>query len=288
MNAVSRVLVIVALVVVGYYGLLFLVQRHMLFPAPRGLSTTIVPTDARHVRLLAAGDSIDAWYLPALTEGPRHPTVIFTHGNAERAEDWTVQMRDLRRAGLAVLVPEYPGYGASKGSPSQEALTAAALAAYDWLRGEPGVDSTRIVGYGRSIGGGVATRLATRRHLAALVLESSFTSLRAFARQFGAPGFLVRDPFDNLAELSRYRGPLLVLHGDHDEVAPFAHGRALAAAVPGATFAPMPCGHNDCDRPWRIVVQFLAQHHVLESLPNSGFAHKLPCAFVNCPSTPTG
>jgi hypothetical protein len=131
----------------------------------------------------------------------------------------------------------------------------------------PDVDPARIVSYGRSLGGGVAARLATRRQVAALVLESSFTSLRSFARGFFAPGFLVRDPFDNLTELSRYRGPLLVLHGERDEVAPFAHGRALAAAVPGAVFVPMRCGHNDCERPWPDVLRFLARHEIVNGMP---------------------
>jgi len=109
---------------------------------------------------------------------------------------------------------------------------------------------------------------STRRPVAALVLESSFTSLRAFAGRFYAPGFLVRDPFDNLDELQRYKGPLLVLHGRQDPIAPFAHGEALAAAVAGAEFLPMACGHNDCERPWPAVLSFLQRHQLLDSLPH--------------------
>jgi hypothetical protein len=267
MNAIGRVLLVSILIAAGYYLLLFGLQRRMLFPAPRGPARTALPADARHTSLDAAGARVDAWFLPALTPGDRHPALILAHGNAERAEDWAVPVQDLRRAGIAVLLPEFPGYGTSEGSPSQASLTAAALAAYDWLRAQPSVDSGRIIAHGRSIGGGVATRLATRRPVAALVLESSITSLRAFARRFLAPGALVRDPFDNLAELRGYHGPLLVLHGERDEVAPFAHGRALAAAVAGAEFVPMPCGHNDCDRPWPRVLEFLARHQVLEGPP---------------------
>jgi hypothetical protein len=206
---------------------------------------------------------VDAWYAPPLGGGSaRHAAIVFTHGNGERAEDWTRQVEGLRRAGIGILIPEYPGYGQSAGTPTETSLTDAALAAYDWLASQPDVDPARIVSYGRSLGGGVATRLATRRQVAALVLESSFTSVRVFARGFFAPGFLVRDPFDNLAELSRYRGPLLVLHGERDEIAPFAHGQALAAAVSGAEFLSMDCGHNDCERPWQDVLRFLARHHI--------------------------
>jgi len=270
MSTFLRLVLIIVLVLIGYYGFLFVVQRHLLYPAPHGPAATVVPPDVRHIQLQSVDGPIDAWYLPPVNTapGPR-PALIFTHGNAERAEDWTNQFRDFQRAGMGVLVPEYPGYGISAGRPSQSSITNAVLVAYDWLRAQPGIDSTRIIAYGRSIGGGAATRLATRRHVAALVLESSFTSLRAFAGRFFAPGFLVRDPFDNLVELRRFRGPLLVLHGQRDEIAPFAHGQALAAAVPGAQFVAMDCGHNDCERPWRDVVRFIAQHGLLDSLPHN-------------------
>jgi hypothetical protein len=72
---------------------------------------------------------------------------------------------------------------------------------------------------------------------------------------------LVRDPFDNLAALRRYPGPVLILHGRHDPVIPFAHGEALARAATRATLVEYPCGHNDCppdpQRFWRDIAAFL-------------------------------
>ena len=127
-------------------------------------------------------------------------------------------------------------------------------------RQQPGIDATRIIPYGRSLGGSAAAILAAERSAPALILESAFTSARAFARQFGAPAFLVRDPLDTLAAVRRFPGPVLVLHGDHDEVVPFDHGRTLAATSPRATFRPLPCGHNDCPRPWAEVRRFLDDH----------------------------
>ena len=62
---------------------------------------------------------------------------------------------------------------------------------------------------------------------------------------------------DNLAALARYRGPLLVLHGRDDAIVPIAHGRLLAAAVPGAILQELPCGHNDCPRDWQTIDAFL-------------------------------
>ena len=257
-RSAGRVFCLVGLALVGYYTLLFFVQRHLLYPAPHGPPAAAGPPDAEPLELRSAPGLMRAWYLPPTSHPGAHSAVIvFLHGNAERGEDWLTSFGEPRAAGVGALVVEYPGYGDTRGAPSQTSLTDAALSGYDWLTARTGIDTSRIVVYGRSLGGGVATRLATRRHAAALILESSFTSLRAFAGRFLAPAFLVRDPYDNLAELQHYHGSLLVLHGERDEVAPLAHGRALAAAVPGAQFVSMPCGHDDCPRPWAQVVAFL-------------------------------
>ena len=267
--AAARVLLLLCLALLGYYAFLYLVQRRLLYPAPHG--APVVPRDAEPVTFSTASGPARAFFLPAASPGPGPAAaIVFLHGNAEQAEDWLTMFGPARKAGIAVLVAEYPGYGASPGNPSETSLTDAGLGAYDWLSRRADIDSARIVAYGRSLGGGVATRLATRRHVAALVLESTFTSLRAFAARFWAPAFLVRDPFESLAELARYRGPLLVLHGEHDEVAPFAQGRVLAGAVAGSVFIPMDCGHNDCDRPWPSVLAFLRSHGIGFSPTNPG------------------
>ena len=101
-----------------------------------------------------------------------------------------------------------------------------------------------------------AEQEATRRFLESAAMAGR---VRPLASRFFLPGFLVRDPFDTLAALARFRGPLLVLHGRDDTIIPPAHGRALAAAVPGAVFHELPCGHNDCPRAWTFIARFLQQ-----------------------------
>jgi uncharacterized protein len=159
---------------------------------------------------------------------------------------------------------EFPGYGRSEGAPSQDSITGAALAAYDWAKTQPTIDSRRIVAQGRSLGGAAAAILAANRATAALVLESTFTSIRSFAHQFRVPEFMVRDPFDSLSLVAAYSGPLLVLHGERDELTQPHHARAIAAAAsPGAELHFLPCGHNDCVRPWGTIRAFLMKSAVL-------------------------
>ena len=73
----------------------------------------------------------------------------------------------------------------------------------------------------------------------------------------------MRDPFDNLAVVRGFAGPLLVLHGERDELIPTEHGRTLAAAGRNAELELLPCGHNDCDTAWSRVRVFLAEQRIL-------------------------
>jgi hypothetical protein len=206
----------------------------------------------------------EAWLLPSLAGGGvASPLVIFAHGNGELIDFWAEEFEALRRWGVAVLLVEYPGYGRSPGRPSEASVTAAMVAGYDWAAARTDIDAQRIVAYGRSVGSGAACALARERPVAALVLESAFTSVHRMARRYGLPRLLVRDPFDNLAVVRQFPRPVLILHGEADEIIPVSHAHALHQAARSATLHLLPCGHNDCPRPWSLVRQFLADHGLL-------------------------
>jgi len=162
---------------------------------------------------------------------------------------------------------EYPGYGRSAGSPSQKSITQTFLAAYDALSNRKDVDPSRIILFGRSLGGGAVCALAARRPSAALILMSTFTSARAFAKRYLAPSFLVRDPFDNLAVVKNYPAPVLILHGRRDTVIPFSHGVELHRAARQGTLIAYEAGHNDCPPDWKVfwrhVRSFLRENKII-------------------------
>jgi uncharacterized protein len=147
---------------------------------------------------------------------------------------------------------EYPGYGRSGGRPSRASITAAMRAAYDTLAARPEVDARRIVACGRSLGGAAVCDLSRERPLAALVLVSTFTRVTDFARRYLVPPFLVRDPFDNLAAVARFDGPLLIVHGRNDAMIPFDHARRLHRAAPCGRLVAYACDHNDCPPDWDV------------------------------------
>lgn len=256
---------VAACLVLAWWAFLFARQRALLFPAPSANAAPPPPADAVPVWLDTSGGWVEAWYLPPLgpASGDPAPLLLFAHGNAELIDYWPGEFTTPRRWGMAVLLVEYPGYGRSGGRPSEAAIAETVLAAYDWAAGRPDVDSARIVAYGRSLGGGAATLLARSRGVAALVLESTFTSVHAFARRVGAPALLVRDRFDNLAALPDVTAPILILHGTHDRIVPAAHAHALRAAQPSAELVLLPCGHNDCAMPWAPIGRFLRRHAIV-------------------------
>jgi fermentation-respiration switch protein FrsA (DUF1100 family) len=242
------------------------VQRSAIFPAPPAPRFDVfarTPGAERIVVPSGDGES-EAWLLPPAPDTARPaPALIFAHGNGELVDHWAGEFDEPRRRGLAVLLVEYPGYGRSSGSPSRDSIARAMVAAYDALAARADVDARRIVGYGRSLGGGAVCDLARVRELAALVLESSFTSSRSLAWRFGLPPFLVRDPFDNLAALREFTGPVLVVHGERDEIIPVAHGHELARSAASSQLELLACGHNDCPRPWPALLRFLTEAGVL-------------------------
>lgn len=272
-----RVTVILLLIFVLIYGLyvgyFYAMQRHAIFPRhllamPKGTVSDFAGWQQQWITLADA--QVESWYLPPLPQAGNElaPAVIIAHGNGDLMDQWANHVGALHQQGLGVLLVEYPGYGRSTGEPSQERIAASLVIAYDWLVQQPEVDPTRIILFGFSVGGGAIGTLAAQRPSAALILMSTFTSVRAIAAQLYLPGWLARDPFDNLAVVKNYTNPLLIIHGSKDTTIPVANAVALHHAAPDSKLMLLPCGHADCiddwDEFWLLIVDFLRQRGVLE------------------------
>jgi uncharacterized protein len=258
---------ILAVLLGAVAGLVILVQSKLAFPAPppeAQQAGTLAAAGGESIWLDAAGSQVEAWYLPAESDGPA-PLVLYAHGNGELIDFWAEPMAPLRAAGIGVLLVEYPGYGRSGGRPSQQSITSAMVAAYDWAVRQPRVDPRRIVGYGRSMGGGAVAQIAAKRTLAALILESTYTSLEDMVHAHGVPRFLIVNRLDTREVLRSFMGPVLIVHGRHDVNIPASHADGLAAAAPQARLEWLDCGHNDCPLHWELLLSFLAENGVSNS-----------------------
>ena len=256
----------------GYCIFLFLMQRSILFPRnqiPLPADTGIVFPGMEKIWLDTEFGKIETWYLPpdsGSRAGPA-PAVIFGHGNGELIDFWPEALQNFNRMGIGLLLVEYPGYGRSSGTPSQKSITATFVAAYDTLLSRKDVDPSRIILFGRSLGGGAICALARHKPSAGLILMSTFTSVQSMAAKFLAPKFLIRDPFNNLQVIQGYRGPVLVIHGRHDSIIPFAHGANLHRAAKNSKLITYASGHNDCppdwNQFWQDIKSFLTENGII-------------------------
>lgn len=170
-------------------------------------------------------------------------TLLLSHGNGEDLGSILPLLPGLRHLGFSVFAYDYRGYGLSEGEPSERHVYADIDGAYDYLTGTLGVPPERIVAHGRSLGAGVSVDLAARRPVAGLVLESPF--LTAFRVMTRVPLFPF-DKFRNVDKIGRVRCPLLVMHGEADEIVPFWQGRQLFDQAPGPkAFVAIPGAHHN-------------------------------------------
>src|ERR1044071_3211906 len=200
----------------------------------------------------AEGLRLYGWLFRSPTQ-PAHATVVYAHGNGGNLSycDWVGE--SLAARGFDVLLFDYRGYGRSEGESAGEAgLYADAEAAYDFLTKERGVNALQIVLYGQSLGTAAVADVAARRECGALVLESGLSSAADMAAVVmpWLPRFvrgLTKNKLDTVSKLPRVRCPVLVVHGDRDEIIPASQGERLFAAAPEPKrlIIVKGAGHND-------------------------------------------
>lgn len=157
--------------------------------------------------------------------------VVYFGGNAERIENMRDEFAKWFPQSSVYLVP-YRGYGASEGTPSEEALFADALAVFDQVQARQ--QGAPIVVIGRSLGSGVASYVASQRPVARLALVTPFDSMTSVAQShypWLPIRWLMKDRYESAGYLAKYTGPTLVIRAGKDEVVPAASTDRLIAAM---------------------------------------------------------
>ncbi len=191
------------------------------------------------------GVRVHGWFV----RGASPRALLYFHGNAGNISHRLHSIKEFNELGLSVFIVDYRGYGRSTGKPTEKGLYRDAQAAWNYLSGDRGIAPDNIILFGRSLGGSVAAWLATHEAPAALIVDSSFTSVPDIGQE-AYPWLPVR-------LLSRFRHPtreyversscaVLVVHSRDDEIIPFHHGEAIfAAANEPKSFLEIRGGHND-------------------------------------------
>lgn len=193
------------------------------------------------------GVRLHGWFV---TNDSAIATLIWCHGNAGNISGRLDNLAKLANLPVNVFIFDYRGYGKSEGSPYEAGIYLDAEAAYDYIAARPKVDPTRIVIFGRSLGGAVAVNLAANRPCAGLILESTFTSAADMAKS--SFGFLpvhlvIKTKLNSIEKIRSVQVPLLVLHGTDDRTVPFELGQRLfeAANEPKEFYSIQGADHND-------------------------------------------
>ena len=175
--------------------------------------------------------------------------VFFLHGNAGNLENWFVDVDVYRRANLDLFMIDYRGYGKSSGRIESEAqLHADVRAAWDAV--VPEYAGKKRVLFGSSLGTGLAVPLALQVRPELTVLVSPYASMRALAAETypWVPSALLRYPLATDHVIVRLRTPLLLLHGERDDLIGPHHSETLKRLQPQARLHIVKgAGHNDVE-----------------------------------------
>lgn len=243
----------------------FALQDYLIFPgrSTQGAKHAVVRESTQgNYQLIhlatARGDKTVALFGGALdkdgrprADAAKQPTILFFYGNAMCMADCFGIMQSFRKLGVNVMVAEYIGYGMSSGKSSEQSLYETADACWDHLQSRTDIDPKKIIASGWSLGGAVAIDLASRKPVAGLVTFSAFTSMSRMARKvvpWLPTSLMLSYRFDSLSKIKQVKVPILLVHGERDQMIPREMAAELAAAAtnsPSVTTISIPSDHND-------------------------------------------
>jgi hypothetical protein len=250
MLALGWTAVIAVCLYAGLAVMIYFAQRSLMYfpdiahvlPAAAGLP------EAEEVPLTAAdGVRIAAWHVP-----PRDgkPVILYFHGNGGALRFRVERFRKLVADEIGLLALEYRGYGGLAGSPSEEGLIADAQAAYRFAAAR--YPARQLVLWGESLGSGIAVAIAAQHPVGRVILEAPFTSAVAVGAQhywYLPVSLLMKDQFRSDTRIGKVTAPVMIMHGVHDRVVPYAMGKQLfdLANQPKHLVRFLDGGHEDLD-----------------------------------------
>lgn len=250
MYYLARLVVIAALsYAVACVGIVFL-QRHLIYIPAEGagkpeafglVGVNVVTLDTPD------GEKLEAWTWEGLKE---KPVIVFFHGNAGNLEDRFGMFQMFKKLGFGFIALDYRGYGNSTGSPTYHSLITDALLVLDHTSSERHFAERKVVLYGESLGTGIATEAATKRSVDGVVLQSPYTSIADAAKDrfpWLPIDLLLTERFTNVPQIAHINAPLLVLHGESDELFPVSMARNIFDMASGEKRIEILAGvgHND-------------------------------------------
>jgi uncharacterized protein len=260
----------------GFVALLYLAQRSLQYFPEHGRTApwTVGLTEAEEVVLdTADGERVIVWHVPP-HDG--HPVFLYFHGNGGSLRLRVERFRALTADGNGLVALSYRGYGGSSGRPTETGLIADAAAAYAFAIAR--YSAVRIVSWGESLGSALAIALAAEKPVGKVVLEAPFTSAVDVGAQhywFVPVWRFMKDQFRSDLHASKLTAPVLVVHGENDDVVPITLGRRLYGLIDAPKHFVTVAGarHNDLGaRAVAAAKLFITgDRHPMASRTNTGY-----------------
>ena len=233
MTFVKWTFILAAAAYLGFAALMYFAQRSLMYFPDRARTSPAAAgfPQAEEITLdTADGERVIAWHVPPRGE---KPVMLYFHGNGGALNLRVDRFQKLAAGGLGLVALSYRGYGGSSGTPTEAGLIEDARAAYAFAAERyPG----RIALWGESLGTGVAVALAAEKPVAHLILDAPYTSTVDVAADlywFLPVRLLMKDQFRSDRRIRQVTAPVLILHGEADDIMPIQYGERLLAMVPG-------------------------------------------------------
>ena len=222
---------ILTIFVIYFFVLVFLYfyQRNLLYhPNENNYSGDKISVDIEKVKIETADNiKLLGWYHEKNLKD--YKTLVYFHGNAGSLENRIHKLNHFQDMNINFLIIAWRGFNGNKGKPSERGLYVDGKSAIDWLI-KKGVDEKNLILYGESLGTGVATHLAQNKNYAGVILETPFTSMVDAAKNFYPYipiNLLLKDKFENFKKVKNINTPILVMHGEVDQIVPFSMGKKI-------------------------------------------------------------
>ena len=208
---------------------LYFFQRSLMYhPNENNYSNDKITVSIEKIKIKTK-DNIDllGWYHEKNLK--KFKTLLFFHGNAGSLENRIHKLNRFDDMKINFLIIAWRGFSGNKGKPTEIGLYEDGQSAIRWLL-EKGLKEEDIIIYGESLGTGVATHLAQSKNFAGVILETPFTSMVDAAKTFYPyipVNLLLKDKFKNEDKIKNIKSPILIMHGEADQIVPFAMGKKI-------------------------------------------------------------
>ena len=228
-NNLLQIILIIFFIYFLVLVFLYFYQRNLLYhPNENNYSEDKISVDIENVRIKTS-DNIEllGWYHEKNLKDSK--TLIFFHGNAGSLENRIHKLNHFRDMNINFLIIAWRGFSGNNGNPSEQGLYEDGKSAIDWLI-KKGISEKNLILYGESLGTGVAIHLAQNKNFAGVILETPFTSMIDAAKKFYPyipVKLLLKDKFENYKKIKNINSPILIMHGEVDQLVPFSMGKKI-------------------------------------------------------------